>query len=119
LNKAIGESNFDKLKMKKRILSNIFYYKRQQFLHKVFVETPDTACLWGVYPKVDTSHGFGLPQTYEMYRDFQENTINSDGSFGMWIVYVGFSYLAHVIITYLYPFRWRLRLSESRISGGE
>ena len=70
-NKAIGEKNFDKMRMKRRILSNLFYYKRQQFLHNVFVETPDTACLWGVYPKIDTSHGFGYPQTYEMYRDFQ------------------------------------------------
>jgi hypothetical protein len=33
--------------------------------------------------------------TYEMYRDFQENTINSDGSFGMWFVIIFAIYLAH------------------------
>ncbi len=44
--------------------------------------------------------------TYEMYRDFQENTINSDGSFGMWTsAIVGF-YLIHEIYNYFYPWYW-------------
>ena len=119
LNKVVGESNYDKFRVKRRIFSNLFYYQRQQWLHKVFIETPDIACLWGVYPKIDTSHGFGYPQTYEMYRDFQENTVNSDGSFGMWIVYMGGIYLIHFFYTYMIPFRWRSRLDPSRISGGE
>lgn len=34
------------------------------------------------------------PGTYEMYRDFQENTINSDGAFGMWFVVFTSFYLA-------------------------
>ena len=37
----------------------------------------------------------------------------------MWIAYIGFAYMIHVIFTYLYPFRWRFRLSEMRLSGGE
>ena len=36
------------------------------------------AALTGLYPKTDCSHGFPNPHNYEMYRDFQENTINSD-----------------------------------------
>jgi hypothetical protein len=34
--------------------------------------------LLGVYPKVDSSHGFPHPYPYEMFRDFQENTLNAD-----------------------------------------
>jgi hypothetical protein len=51
---------------------------------------------------MDSSHGFGFYSnlffyldTYEMYRDFQENTINSDGAFGMWIAYISAIYLIH------------------------
>ena len=56
----------------------------------------------GIYPKVDSSHGFGFYSkivltldAYEMYRDFQENSINSDGAFGMWFVVIAIIYLSH------------------------
>ena len=32
----------------------------------------------GIYPKADSSHGFPHAAAYEMYRDWQENTLNSD-----------------------------------------
>lgn len=41
-----------------------------------------------------------------MYRDFQENTINSDGSFGMWVVYVSAIYCIHAIYSYFIPWYW-------------
>jgi hypothetical protein len=41
-----------------------------------------------------------------MYRDFQENTINSDGSFGMWIVVIAAIYLGHEIYNYFLPWYW-------------
>ena len=41
-----------------------------------------------------------------MYRDFQENTINSDGSFGMWIVYCAALYLIHEAYNYFLPWYW-------------
>jgi hypothetical protein len=41
-----------------------------------------------------------------MYRDFQENTINSDGSFGMWIAYIAGFYLIHEAYTYFLPWYW-------------
>jgi len=44
----------------------------------MFVDYNEWAALWGVYPKTDQSHGFPNPLSYEMYRDLQENTINSD-----------------------------------------
>lgn len=45
--------------------------------------------------------------TYEVYRDFQENTINSDGSFGMWIVYMAVAYSIHETYNYLIPWYWK------------
>ena len=44
--------------------------------------------------------------TYEMYRDFQQNTINSDGSFGMWIAYLAVAYGIHEMYSYFIPWYW-------------
>ena len=44
----------------------------------IFNENPDMAQIIGIYPKVDTSHGIPFHTGYEMYRDVQENTLNSD-----------------------------------------
>ena len=67
----------------------------------------------GIYPKTDSSHGYGNPRifyaylvSYEMYRDFQENTINSDGSFGIWIILISFVYSCHAIYGYFIPWYW-------------
>jgi hypothetical protein len=41
-----------------------------------------------------------------MYRDFQENTINSDGAFGMWIAYISGIYFIHELYNYFIPWYW-------------
>ena len=41
-----------------------------------------------------------------MYRDFQENTINSDGSFGMWFVVIASLYISHELYNYIFPWYW-------------
>ena len=41
-----------------------------------------------------------------MYRDFQENSINSDGSFGMWVAYVSLLYVFHEVYGYFMPWYW-------------
>jgi len=41
-----------------------------------------------------------------MYRDFQENTVNSDGSFVMWIVVIAGIYTLHTAYSYLLPWYW-------------
>jgi len=46
-----------------------------------------------------------------MYRDFQENTINSDGSFGMWTVYICAIYLGHTLYGYFVPWYWNKNAS--------
>ena len=65
-----------------------------------------------------------------MYRDFQENTINSDGSFGMWVVVLTAIYLVHSIYAYFMPWYWnktatckngeeqRMRMRDVLVSGG-
>ena len=60
----------------------------------------------GIYPKFDNSHGFTLVSPYEMYRDWQENTINSDGWFAMMVYFVCGIYSIHVVYTYLLPYYW-------------
>lgn len=59
LNRVVGETTYDALRVKRRVITNKFYYMRQQMLYQLFVETPDISCMLGVYPKVDNSHGFG------------------------------------------------------------
>ena len=59
LNRAVGENRYDAFRVYRRVLTNKFYFARQEWLYKMFVETPDIACMLGVYPKVDCSHGFG------------------------------------------------------------
>jgi hypothetical protein len=92
-------------------------------LYRLFIESPDVACLLGIYPKTDSSHGYGSNSknlknlvSYEMYRDFQENTINSDGSFGMWTVYVCAIYLFHELYSYFIPWYWN---KTATVKNGE
>ncbi len=51
-----------------------------------------------------------------MYRDFQENTINSDGSFGMWTVVICAIYLGHTLYSYFIPWYWNKTAS---VKNGE
>lgn len=60
LNRVIGEERYDAIRVQRRVYSNKFYYLRQQILYRWFVEHPDVANMLGVYPKVDSSHGFGF-----------------------------------------------------------
>ena len=51
-----------------------------------------------------------------MYRDFQENTVNSDGSFSMWIAYISAIYCIHTLYSYMIPFYWNKTAS---VKNGE
>ena len=63
LNKLMGEDTYDKIRVARRVTTNKFYYYRQQMLYQCFVEMPDVASMLGIYPKVDSSHGFGFYST--------------------------------------------------------
>ena len=41
-----------------------------------------------------------------MYKDLQENSINGDGSFGIWVYLICGVYLVHMIYTYFIPYYW-------------
>ena len=62
-NRLIGESRYDAIRVQRRIFSNKFYYLRQHMLYRCFVESPDVANMIGIYPKTDSSHGYGNPST--------------------------------------------------------
>jgi len=106
LNRVVGEERYDYLRVQRRISSNKFYYYRQQILYEMYVDYPEYAALCGIYPKTDQSHGFPTPWAYEIYRDFQENSVNSDGWFGMWILWVAVVYGIHFFYNYMIPYYW-------------
>jgi hypothetical protein len=103
LNRVIGEPLYDRIRVERRIVGNKIYYYRQAMLYEMFVELPELTNLLGAYPKADSSHGFPYTNTYEAYRDLQENTINSDGAFGMWIVLISAIYVIHTFYNYMIP----------------
>ena len=91
INRVVGEDRYEFLRVQRRIYSARFYFTRQQFLYeyslypdkissyfRMYIDYPEMAALTGVYPKTDQSHGFPNPLTLEAYRDFQENTPNTD-----------------------------------------
>jgi hypothetical protein len=104
LNKAVGETRYDSLRLTRRVWGNKLYYARQQCLYELFLEHPEHAQMWGIYPKVDSSHGFPHYNTYEMWKDVQENNLNSDGSFSCYIYLLCGIYGVHYIITYMIPY---------------
>ena len=108
-NRVIGEHRYDYLRMEKRIASAKFYYTRQQLLFQLYVDFPDVAQLTGIYPKVDCSHGFPQYLTYEAWRDVQENSLNSDGFFAMFVYYVCFLFVLWTMYCYVFPYYWQFR----------
>ncbi|KRX10973.1 hypothetical protein PPERSA_12097 [Pseudocohnilembus persalinus] len=104
---VVGESRWDYMRVFRRVQSNRFYYARQQLLYECFIDHPDLAQWCGIYPKVDSSHGFPFVSTYEMYRDFQENTLNSDGSFAQYMTVISVSYIMLTLYQYMVPYYWQ------------
>lgn len=63
LNRAVGEERYNEIRVGRRIWQNKVYYIRQHLLYRLFIESPDLSCMLGVYPKCDTSHGYGSSST--------------------------------------------------------
>ena len=95
-NKIIGEKSHNYLRLERRIWQNRIWYTRQTFLFKCWSDYPEIAYLLGAYPKGDASHGFPHRNPYEVFRDFQENTPNSEGWFVMFSKLVLFVKSCHV-----------------------
>ena len=103
INKAIGEERYNYLRIERRIMSARIWYTRQDFLFKCWADYPEIASFLGCYPKGDASHGFPHLNPYEVFRDFQENTPNSEGWFAMLVVIVCLSYCAWTVYCYMLP----------------
>lgn len=104
--RMIGEDRFNVMRLERRIASAKFYYSRQQILYQIFVDFPEIAHTIGIYPKADASHGYPHLQTYETFRDFQDNTINSDGWFAMFVVFVSLTFGSWTLYVYIFPSYW-------------
>ena len=84
---TIGEPTYDRLRLHIKAMRMQWYYTRQQYLYELFQQAPGFANTIGIYPKEDHSHGFPGQKNYELYRDWQENSPNSDGAFA-WLILV-------------------------------
>ena len=106
INKAIGEERYDYLRIERRIMQNRIWYTRQAFLFKCWTDYPEISYLLGSYPKGDASHGFPHQNPYEVFRDFTENTSNSEGWFAMVVVIVCAAFGIWTIYCYFLPWYW-------------
>ncbi len=114
--RIVGEDRYNVFRLERRIAIAKFYYSRQQILYRIFVDFPEVAHTIGIYPKADASHGFPHLQTYETFRDFQDNTINSDGWFAMLVVFVCLTYSLWTLMIYIIPHYW---LNGKPVKNGE
>ena len=64
LNRVVGEDRYESLRVERRIFQNKFYYLRQHLLYRIFIESPDVASMIGIYPKTDSSHGYGSNSSF-------------------------------------------------------
>jgi len=87
-------------------MGNKFSWGRQAMLYEMYVDYPELLCNFGAYPKVDSSHGFPVHNPYEAFRDYQENSMNSDGWFAMFVVYVCAAYTFYTIYNWILPYYW-------------
>jgi len=59
INAVVGEDRYDAIRVSRRVWTTKVYYFRQQILYRWFVEHAELAQMLGIYPKIDSSHGFG------------------------------------------------------------
>ena len=104
--RVVGEERWDGWRVQRRAWWLAWYYARQRALYRLFVDYTDIANSVGVYPKLDSSHGFPQLTAYETFRDAQENSLNSEGYFGMFVVCVCAIYSGMTIYSYILPYYW-------------
>ena len=84
--KAMGEDNYERFRMEKRIAYAQYYYCKQYILNRMSWQIPDVINALGVLAKEDTSHGFPVWKPFERNSDFAVYNVNSEGWFQMWSV---------------------------------
>ena len=63
LNRAVGEERYESVRIYRRIWAAKVYYLRRQWMYRLFINAPDAAALFGIYPLIDSSHGYGSSST--------------------------------------------------------
>ena len=84
--RAIGENNYEMIRLEKRIAYANYYYTKQYLFSKMSMEVPDVVNTFGLLQKEDTSHGFPFHRPHERNSDFAIYNVNSEGWFQMWSV---------------------------------
>ena len=79
--RAMGENNYELLRLEKRIFYARFYYTKQSILANMSLKTPDIVNTFSVLAKEDTSHGFPVWRPLERQSDFTLYNMNSEGWF--------------------------------------
>ena len=79
--RAMGEHNYEYIRLEKRVAYAKYYYAKQAFLMYASLETPDVINAFSVLAKEDTSHGFPVWRPLERNSDFALYSINSEGWF--------------------------------------
>ena len=87
--RAMGENNYEYLRLEKRIFYARYYYTKQTILNQMSMETPDVVNAFSVLQKEDTSHGFPVWRPLERNSDFALYNMNSEGWFQLWSVLGG------------------------------
>ena len=95
--RAMGENNYELMRLEKRIFYARFYYTKQSILANMSLKTPDIVNTFSVLAKEDTSHGFPVWRPLERQSDFALYNMNSEGWFQFWS-----SFAAFVVVSYWY-----------------
>lgn len=116
ISKVVGEQRYEKFRVERRIMQARIWYSRQALLFKLWQDYPEVAYFLGCYPKGDASHGFPHQNPYEVFRDLQENTSNSEGWFAMVVVWVCLGFSLWTVYVYVIPWYW---VNNRPVKNGE
>ena len=106
LSRVVGERYYELFRIERRIFAAKIWYRRQEFLYHLNIHYPDIAYFLGTFPKIDSSHGIPNHQPWETFRDWQENTPNSDGWYAWVIALFCLWFSLYTAYVYLIPHYW-------------
>jgi hypothetical protein len=84
VNKMIGETNYEFIRVEKRIAYARYYYSKQSILLKLSTQYPNIATFFSLLNKHDTSSGFPARRQYERHSDFAVYNLNHEGWFQLY-----------------------------------
>ncbi len=88
--RIIGEKNYDRIRLQKRVYYAMFWYSKQSILLKFQQQYPHIAVWFSLLNKADTSDGFPAKRQYERHQDFVTFNVNSEGWFQLYFFFAAF-----------------------------